>query len=48
MESVDVVVPAAALVIDAPLSMAQVRVHHIETTENGMLRVAVADEVAAP
>ena len=31
---------AAALVIDALLLMEQVRVHHIETTENGMLRFA--------
>jgi hypothetical protein len=35
-------------VIDVALSIEPARVHHIETTENGMLRVAVADEVAAP
>ncbi len=40
--------PDAALVIDAPLSMEPVRVRHIETTENGTLRVALADELAAP
>jgi len=60
LESVDVAVldavraqrdsaaPDAALVIDAPLSIEPVRVHHIETTENGTLRVALADELAAP
>ena len=40
--------PDAACVIDVALSIEPARVHHIETTENGMLRVAVADEVAAP